>query len=252
MKYKLNKGFNPGHQEKTDRQKFLTVDDLKRILSTVDAGGGDKRVRDHGAIFLGFYLALRVGEVPLLTRNCFRHMRDEVIYVPTLKQAEKIPIKCKECGKKVRVSSNRMGSDHHCSKCGNTQRIPVSKKLKDKGPPEIAPPDVDPHVIVYCREYLKKMRPEQEILFESRKGKPISPRMLSYIFGHYAIEAGIDPEFSWHSLRHGRGCQIWQLERDQAYVRDMLRQRSLGASEFYVHLDPTQRAKRRAKLEALK
>ncbi len=249
MAYRIKKGLGTSHPEKSNRQKFLTLEDFRSILKAVEDEANENWKRDHCAIFLSFYFALRVKECSMLERACFRHINDEVVYIRTLKRLKRIPWNCKQCGRRLRVSPNKIGKEHSCPRCGSSHRVSSNSKVQTE-PPEVALQSIERPVLNYVRTYMKEeMRSDQKWLFESFEGQAITPRMLRYIFGHYSMAAGLDPVISFHSLRHGRGTQVYEKFEDPKSVQEALRQAGTQASEFYMHMSPKRLKQRRRSLE---
>jgi len=248
--YLTRKGYQQGHAkiQKTDRQKFLTVEDVQRILDEVEKQQKAKWRRDHCSIFCGFYFGLRVGEAAILERESFRALEDQA-FIRTLKQLPRVPVQC-VCGRRWRASAKKIGNEVECPRCSNTVEVAGNPADYDTTPPEKSPPVVETKVVDYLREYLDKyMQPDQRWLFEGWKGEHISTRTLENIFSHYVLTAGLDPAYSYHALRHGRGVLLWERFQDQVLLRDMLRQKTLSAAEWYMHLSPARKRKILDKLD---
>lgn len=230
---------------------FVTKDQLKAILDEVDAQNMAKAKRDHALIFLGYYLGLRVGEACILERTSFRHIGDHEAYIRTLKSVPRLPARCGKCGRKWRVSHRSVGQSVECPNCGGRHEVRNPGPAIDATPPEKQPPVIETPVVEYIQRYLQyDMRSDQRWLFESKPGVHLSRRMAEVVFAHYTISAGFDPEYSFHSLRHGRGVHIWERFRDDVMVRDMLRQKTLSAAEFYLHLSPEKQAEYKTVLDS--
>jgi integrase len=230
-----------GHQEEKSPDDFyIRREDLSRILQAIERSGNPFWKRDHAIVYLGFYLALRAGEASILERRNFRHLSAGVIYVPTLKQNFNIEFRCK-CGKKIKVRWTKAGKQVVCRKCG--EKVIVPKELADeidRKPPEMPLPFIEPSAKSYIQKYLQdEMRSDQKWLFEGNsKGSHISVRHVQRIYGHYCLKAGLSPDISFHSLRHGRGSHVWNVSKDRFLLRQMMRHSSLEIGERYVHLSP--------------
>lgn len=259
MAYLNNKGFeHAGHQPKVPRQRFLTQAQIKAILDAVQKSENKFKQRDFALIFFGYYLGLRVGEVVMLSRDTFRDADEGLVYVRTLKAAPRVPHTCKECGRRCRVAVSRHNTELQCANCGHKNVVHVPQNLREKEVnPEKTPPAVETKVLEFAQDYLKnQMRPDQFWLFESPSTDPklrgkfhIATSYARRIFNTYVQAAGLDPEFSWHSLRHGRGVFVYERFNDVQQVREMLRQKSLGAAEIYIHMSPARAQKLRDALE---
>lgn len=245
-----------GHQEKGNEDRYLTQDQVKDILRAVEDSkkANPSWQRDHAAIYLGFYLGLRVGEVRLLTRSAFRIVDRERVFIPTLKQTEKIEVRCK-CGLEVRVSRKRAGKGFFCQRCGETTDIPKKARRLAGNPPErptLSPPVIEQHVRAYVRDYIATLPEGQECLFVSRWGKTLSTSFLHNVFNTYAKRAGLPPVYSFHALRHGRGVMVWEASKDLVLVKDMLRHSNPQTAHVYSHISPTRLGEYRGILEKTK
>ena len=124
-------------------------------------------------------------------------------------------------------------------------------RLKRRGEePEQRLPYMEPQALKYFQGYLAGLREGQEWLFEPHRnpGAHLGPWTLGQCFGTYAQAAGLDPEYSWHSLRHGRGMQLWSKFRDLKVVAEFLGHKNVMTASIYIHLDPATREERSAKL----
>jgi site-specific recombinase XerD len=242
MPYAPRKGLSGPKVEKTNRQKFLTLDQVRKVLATIEEQNQTKWRRDHCAVYLGFFFGLRVAEAVILERACFRSIDDEV-YIRTKKQSPRIKVNC-ECGRRWSAAVRRIGTEMPCPNCVKPTLVRGDKNKYDMNPPERIPTVVESRVKDYIKSYLENhMRPDQRWLLESHKEQHLSTRMLEQIFGHYVMASGLDPAYSFHSLRHGRGVLVYERFQDPVMLRDMLRQKSLAATEFYMHLSPAQQEK---------
>lgn len=220
MRLLRSKGFNPGafqgsksqtrgrgHVVKGERFKFVTAKQVDLLLNAI-ASDTDSvtRGRDHAAIFCGFYLGLRVGEAAILEPRHFEHAHQNVIVIPTLKQR---------------------------------------KERKTDRPPEIQLPEMEPEVVDYIEKYLEKVR-GQRWWFPSRENPSIhmSPWSLNQMFATYAAAAGLPAQYSWHSLRHGRGMMVWAATHDLKAVQAYLRHKTVEMAEKYSHMDPEKNQER--------
>ena len=249
--YQTKKGFSQAKPPKTNRQKFLTGEQVKTILDEVVRENKKFMRRDHCAIFLGYYLGLRVAEAAMLERNTFRDIAEAVAHIRTLKQAARIVYTCRACLRRSRVAGTRAGTDFKCNKCGATGRVPEPRNPVSKLPPEKIPPTVERHVIDYIVKYmLNVMKPGQRWFFETGPDRHAGAETLRRAFVHYAMQAGLDPMYSWHALRHGRGVALWEKFQDPVIVRDMLRQLSINSTNQYLHLSPRRGLQMQEALEA--
>lgn len=241
MPYLDRKGLTGPKIEKTRSQKFLTLEQVRLLLDTVKADGQRKWKRDHCAIYLGYFLGLRISEACILERETFRHIGAHEARIRTSKSLPRVPVRCGPCGRRWRVSCTRIEQHAECPRCGELSKVHKPRNFKADSliPPEKIPPIVETPVVKYVQRYMRdSMRPEQRWLLESHRGEHMSTRMLEQVFGHYVIQAGLDPEYSFHALRHGRGLTIYERFKDPVLLRDSLRQATLSAAEWYMNLSP--------------
>lgn len=252
QKYEIKKGFERGGQaEKSERQRFLTRNQVNDLLACIAHAGKTRWKRDHCGIYLGYYLGLRCSETVILERASFRYLDDGQVMLRTKKQVPRIPLNCSHCGRRWRISGKLIKEGRkkaNCPRCNETSNIPLGLNI-DLNPPEYSVPAVETKVLDYIEEYLDQMRPDQQWLLESKPGTRLSSVQLRRIFNSYAQLCGLPPEYSYHSLRHGRGVLIWERFKDLVMVKNMLRQKSLSSAEVYMHLSPDNKRKYQAALD---
>lgn len=258
-----------GHVHKSKRERALSQEQFEATLQACEDSQKEFNEcwhRDYCAIYLGFMLGLRIGEVALLERTHFRDFTDggDTAFLPTLKQSTRIPYRCKgetkdekPCGRAVRLRWDMAGKEHTCSKCGTTGIVQKAKDTPVTGVVEKDPGFVEAATIKYVLDYLEHaMRADQKYLFESKfKGYHISESFLSRIFNTFAARAKIDgkpcisSKYSWHSLRHGRGVTMYSISQNLEAVREALRHKNLKTAEIYIGLDAELRQQYQKKLE---
>lgn len=114
--------------------------------------------------------------------------------------------------------------------------------LKRRGHPveEVA---IDDESRDLFREYLAALKGRW--LFPSTdsqaRGGHISLRQANRLFKRIVLKAGLNPRFSYHSLRHYRGLRLWQSTRDMKFVQLQLRHASMRHTPRYVHMDEKSR-----------
>jgi integrase len=251
MPYQVNKGTGSPTPPKGKPEdfKFLTTDQLAQMLSAIKSDTGNlQRERDWHIIFLGFYLGLRAQECARLTRNCFRMIDQDQVVIPTLKQAEKLKIVCKNCLRTRRLSVRNSGKTKFCDDCQTEYVVPVIEAKTE--PVDVSLNMLEPQVLKVIKAYLATMRKDQLFLFEPRgaPGHPLQTRQLNNIFNTYAHRIGLDSRYTFHSLRHGRGVQVYEKFEEQKMVQQMLRHSSIKTSEIYIHLSPKSKLQRRERL----
>jgi site-specific recombinase XerD len=236
---------------KAPHEKFLEPDQVKQLLQEVNRRHEVTWRRDHALFYLSFSLGLRVSEAVRLCKENFRDIDRGIIYVPTLKSAPRLPVAC-SCGKRIRVSIARIGQEILCSRCGkpcvvtNPGGIDVSRRI-----PERAPPIVEEPVRAYAESYVSAISGDQNWLFvrNDRRDLRISADWARKLFRYYAASAGLSAVYSFHSLRHGRGVVIYDMDTRVTDVRDFLRQRSISSAEIYTHMSKRAQAGVRSRLE---
>lgn len=116
--------------------------------------------------------------------------------------------------------------------------------LKQKGHP-VRPVAVDKTSRLLLSEYVAKLPKGQRWLFESRKarGEPIDRKTVHRTFKFFAKLAGLNPAYSFHALRHYRGCKMWQATHDLKFCQSQLRHSRMMTTEKYVHMDEKEAVK---------
>ena len=235
------------------RLKAITVDQWKSVLQAIEDSEMQNRQweRDYAIVFLGGALGMRVGEICLYERKHFRDFeKHDIIHAPTLKQSEKIQFTCHHCERVCRVKLDMSGKEFKCSKCNKTGRVPEVKSKTVDGIPEVDIDMVEPETSGFILDYLKnKMRKDQRFLFEGRtKGYHISSGHVNRIFNTFASAAGLDPQISFHSLRHCRGVRVYSLFKDMVACKLALRHKNIATTQIYANLDQEQLQRYKAKL----
>jgi len=268
-RYPSSRGFeNPGHPErKPNRYKFMSPDDMQRLLAAADRNHADPLWRrDHALLLMAWGYGLRAGEVVLLERSNFEMLEHNEAWLPTLKKWERVKTKCPKCHKDRRTTYRNIGTNITCTHC--KKRFKVRKPKGWETPKSTDAPVkridlIEPSLKDYTIRYLAEvMSPGQRWLFERCKTHSahrffserlghnhIGSRTAQYIFAKYASEAGLSRYYSFHSLRHGRGVRVYEATKDLKAVMDALRHDSIATSEIYVHLSAKQRSKYLERLE---
>lgn len=262
MIYLNSKNIGRGHPQKADALRVMRDSDWQLILDAVEASApmNPKWQRDWAIVFLGMALGQRRGEVALLNRDHFRDLQEfHVIHAPTLKQAERITYTCPnpECvtlkGKRttMRVSSKAAGQPYECSKCWSVGTVSKPKSVLLSGVVERDIDVVEPKTVDFIFDYLDSyMRPDQKWLFEGRPGYHMSAGHVNCIFNTYLVSAGLNPKISFHSLRHGRGMNIYSLFRDMKAVQSGLRHKDVKSAMWYAEHDEETKQQMREALNA--
>ncbi len=236
-------------------EDWKAVLDQVEISSTQDANTNWKR--DYALIFLGAALGMRRGEIVLFQRRHFKDLaKNDVIYCPTLKQSEKIKYACRgqlhdgrDCGRICNVKATAAGQEHTCYRCGTVGTVPTPSRTLSTGVVEVEIDIVEPETVDFIFDYLDdQMRPEQDWLFEGWKGKHICEGTANRIFNTFLVRAGLDPNISYHSLRHQRGVKLYSLSHDLVLVKNGLRHKGTGTAQVYAGMDDEMKDRYRKEL----
>lgn len=79
--------------------------------------------------------------------------------------------------------------------------------------------------------------PEQQALFVSDSGKPISPRTVQRRLETWALRQGLTQHVHPHMLRHSFASHVLQSSGDLRAVQEMLGHASISTTQVYTHLD---------------
>lgn len=79
----------------------------------------------------------------------------------------------------------------------------------------------------------------EDILFLSRQGRPLSRVMVFYVIRDLAIAAGITKDVSPHTLRHSFATHLLEGGASLRVIQEMLGHESITTTEVYVHVDTT-------------
>ncbi len=240
--YVRKKGMGiPGHPaDKTQDEMYLRRLDLAQVLAKIDTEDNPTGKRDHAILYLSFFFAMRAGEAAILERKHFRHLEQKIVYVPTLKKNFKITASCPKCEKKMSVRWTRAGKAIGCRRCAEKFIIPAElADGLDRNPPQVSLPFVEPSVRKYAQTYIDDLPKRQNWLFEgSLPGEHLSVRHIQRIFASYAAKAGLSDKYGFHSLRHGRGVDVWEAKHDRFLLKQVMRHSSEAVGERYIHLSP--------------
>jgi integrase len=238
MSYGAVKGLDAPKVSKADEEKFLTPGQVVDLLTAVHGSAAREMRRDHAVIYLGFYLALRVGEAAMLSREQFRDLHRGIVYVRTLKSSPRAKVSC-SCGRRYTVSAAR--SEYPCPRCGNVNPVKFKGKQADLFP-EKRLPFLEDSVQRYLRGYLDGLPKNQRWLFPGPgEDTHLSESQVQRIFASYLGFAGLPLIYSYHALRHGRGMQLWDKYHDLVLIKDFLRHRSFSPAQWYAHISPERR-----------
>lgn len=81
--------------------------------------------------------------------------------------------------------------------------------------------------------------------------EPMSSRQAQKLFKRAASAAGLDARYSFHSLRHFRGMQLYQATKNLNAVQKFMRHRNLSSTFVYQHLDPEEASAANARTKVI-
>ena len=120
----------------------------------------------------------------------------------------------------------------------------------DRNPPEVELPFVEASVRRHAQTYLDEMPKKQTWLFEGTlPGEHLCVRHIQRIFSSYTAKAGLSDKYGFHSLRHGRGVDVWEAKHDRFLLKQVMRHSSEAVGERYIHLSPEVREQFEADFE---
>jgi len=92
------------------------------------------------------------------------------------------------------------------------------------------------------KKYLKEYKFQAgSPLFISRKGNPVSPRLLDKLMKYYAKSAKIPKEKAhWHSLKHSIAVHLAQSTADVKELKNYLGHRNIESTMVYYRFTTAQ------------
>lgn len=100
---------------------------------------------------------------------------------------------------------------------------------------------VSESVIKTLNEYRDEYNPK-EWLFEGRGGH-LTERAAQSVFCKYRDRVGLNPAFSFHTLRHARGSAVYEATGDIKAVQIELRHRDIKSSSLYATMSEKMKRK---------
>jgi integrase/recombinase XerD len=87
------------------------------------------------------------------------------------------------------------------------------------------------------RIHIEIKKNNEDMIFLSKRGKPITRQMVFYIMKDLGEKAGIIKNLSPHTLRHSFATHLVEGGADLRAVQEMLGHESITTTEIYTHLD---------------
>jgi len=87
------------------------------------------------------------------------------------------------------------------------------------------------------RSHIDIQKGQEDFIFLTKRGRPISRVMVFYIIKDLAETAGIHKTISPHTLRHSFATHLIEGGADLRAVQEMLGHASITTTEIYTHLD---------------
>jgi integrase len=181
-----------------DRDKYLFKEEFAKLVAWADKH--DRRLALF--IFVGGALGLRITEARTLPWAAFDRLDGErVVEV-------------------MRLKKRRKGED------GTSRRVPRRSDIP-----------VNPATAGRLRGYVRALRKAGDsTVFPGRDGRPLSIRQATRWFKRATVGAKLNPNYSYHALRHYRGISAWEATRDIKTVSKLLGHELEETSYKYMHM----------------
>ena len=87
------------------------------------------------------------------------------------------------------------------------------------------------------RNHIAIKKNNEDMIFLSKRGTPITRQMVFYVIKDLAEKAGIKKQLSPHTFRHSFATHLVEGGADLRAVQEMLGHESITTTEIYTHLD---------------
>jgi integrase/recombinase XerD len=91
--------------------------------------------------------------------------------------------------------------------------------------------------LTHHRSHIKIKKNNEDMIFLSKRGTPITRQMVFYVIKDLAEKAGIKKPLSPHTFRHSFATHLVEGGADLRAVQEMLGHESITTTEIYTHLD---------------
>jgi integrase/recombinase XerD len=91
--------------------------------------------------------------------------------------------------------------------------------------------------VTHHRNKINIKKNNEDMIFLSKRGTPITRQMVFYIIKDLAEKAGIKKILSPHTFRHSFATHLVEGGADLRAVQEMLGHESITTTEIYTHLD---------------
>jgi len=108
-------------------------------------------------------------------------------------------------------------------------------KVKGKGNKERSIPITD-IALKKVNRYLKRRKYENEIIFLSKNGNPLSQRDIRRIFKKLIKKMAIDKNITPHTIRHSFATHLLERGADLRLVQELLGHSSISTTQIYTHI----------------
>lgn len=87
------------------------------------------------------------------------------------------------------------------------------------------------------RNHIAIKKNNEDMIFLSKRGTPITRQMVFYVIKDLAAKSGIKKQLSPHTFRHSFATHLVEGGADLRAVQEMLGHESITTTEIYTHLD---------------